>query len=528
MEARHGLPPNGFGSPVVSLAALAGLRIDPDALAKLSPADREAVRDQLRVVEEELKRNPLQAFRPHGKQVRFMGSPHPRARLFLGGNRSGKTTSGMGYGLVQCLPPELVPEHLQDFKRWGWDGPTFGRVVTPDLTSTMEGVVLQKLRDWCPPEALKGNSVDRAFDKVQRIVRFKSGSWIQFMSNDQDLDKFGGTALHWVLFDEEPRQDIYNECLMRLIDYGGETLFTMTPLHGMSWIYDEFFEPWENHRLDETDVRVVVVDMDDNPHLSEEGKRVALQGLSREERQARKSGRFVSFAGLIYPNFSTLLHVVPEEDELPENVECFEGLDPGMRHMAAVVFCYLDSDDQLVVYDELAVQGKTVQDVAKLIKLRREGWGASPNWTVVDPASRNRNSQTGRSDQQEYLDHGIVSFPGQNDVRSGINRVRERLEASPPRLVISSRCVELRAELKKYRWQKDSKRSENAPAERPVKKDDHLLDALRYVCMQRPLAPDPERPRENETQKDRLLRHHLKQLNRKPQMDAGFGPGIFQ
>jgi phage terminase large subunit-like protein len=512
----------------VSPASLSAFKVDVEALKKLPPEQQEVVREQLAALERKLKENPLLKFEPHARQVEFMSEPHPRCRLFLGGNRSGKTTSGMLYLIIQALERDLVPEHLLPFKRWGNEGPCFARVVTPDLTGTMEGVVLQKIREWCPPSALKGGSADRAFDKVQRMLRFKNGSWIQFMSNDQDLDKFGGSALHVCLFDEEPRQDIYNECLMRLIDYGGEVLFTMTPLHGMSWIYDEFFEPWENDHLDPLDVRVVVVDMDDNPHLSEQGKKIALQGLSREERQARKSGRFVSFAGLIYPNFSVLRHVVPDEDELPENVEVFEGLDPGMRHMAAVVFCYLDESDRLVVYDELAIQGRTVAEVAKAVKLKREQWGAHPNWTVIDPASRNRNSQTGRSDQQEYLDSGIVSFPGQNDVRAGINRVRERLEADPPKLVISSRCTELRGELKKYRWMKDNKRSENAPAERPVKKDDHLLDALRYVVMQRPLAPDPDVLPENATSKDRFLRHHLKRLGlNRPRPDSGFGPGQF-
>ncbi len=43
-------------------------------------------------------------------------------------------------------------------------------------------------------------------------------------------------------------------------------------------------------------------------------------GLSDEERQARKSGRFVSFAGLIYGSFSTNTHVVPEFERLPDGV----------------------------------------------------------------------------------------------------------------------------------------------------------------------------------------------------------------
>ncbi|HEY8309029.1 MAG TPA: hypothetical protein VIG47_00670, partial [Gemmatimonadaceae bacterium] len=71
-------------------------------------------------------------------------------------------------------------------------------------------------------------------------------------------------------------------------------------------------------------------------------------------------------------------------------------------------------------------------------------------------------------------------------------------------------------------------RSENSPPERPVKKDDHLLDALRYVVMSRPLKPDPDVLPENATSKDRFLRHHLKRLGlNRPRPDSGFGPGQF-
>jgi hypothetical protein len=88
----------------------------------------------------------------------------------------------------------------------------------------------------------------------------------------------------------------------------------------------------------------------------------------------------------------------------------------------------------------------------------------------------------------------------------------------------------LRSEFKKYRWMKDSKRSESAPPDRPVKKDDHLLDALRYVLMLRPLVPDERRPYEGETAKHRMLRQHLKRLRGiRSSVDpgSGFGPGQF-
>jgi phage terminase large subunit-like protein len=354
------------------------------------------------------------------------------------------------------------------------------------------------------------------------------------MSNDQDLDKFGGAALHRLVFDEEPREDIRRECLMRLIDFGGEELFGMTPLHGMSWVFDEIYEPWERGSLKPEDARVVVVDMDDNPHLDRAAMARVLAGLSNEEREARKSGRFVSFAGLIYSSFSTSLHVLPVL-EIPDGVEVICGIDPGYRHMCAVVFCYLDADDRLVVFDEIALPQVTIRVVCEEIKRRCLKWGVTPRQFVIDPASRNKNNQTGRSDQQEFLDNGIVTIPGQNAVSAGINRVKERLDfrnvrgEPEPRLLVAAHCDELRSEFKRYRWVKESTRQESESAEKPVKKDDHLLDALRYVVMQRPLAPDRELITPTTTTKDRLLRASLKRLTARggPLPDHPSGAGIY-
>ena len=87
-------------------------------------------------------------------------------------------------------------------------------------------------------------------------------------------------------------------------------------------------------------------------------------------------------------------------------------------------------------------------------------------------------------------------------------------------------CTELQGEFKRYRWRSRG-RGENDAKEEPVKKDDHLLDALRYVCMQRPLPPPEEARRQTETMKDRLLRKSLEALRRPKVIDSDFGPGIY-
>jgi Terminase large subunit, T4likevirus-type, N-terminal len=509
-----------------------GLVVDPARLEGLDDNERAAVLEQLKFVEKEFLANPLLGYRPHGKQVLFHVTPQPPLRAFFGGNRSGKTTACMVDSLLQACDRDVVPAHLLPFKRW--DAPFYCRVVTPDLGFTMD-VVQQKIREWCPRSQLQGGSFDRAYEKVLRTLRFKNGSWFQFFSNDQDLDKFGGAALHRIVYDEEPRQDIRRECLMRLIDFGGEELFGMTPLNGMSWVYDEIYEPWERGALG--DDRVIVADMDDNPHLDEKTKVRVLASMPLEERRARKSGRFVSFAGLIYPQFSTQRHVVPSQTALPADdqgstvppgVEVFAGVDPGYRHMCGVVFCYLDANDILTVFDEIAAEQRTVKQVCQEIDRRCTRWRVRPSWFVIDPASRNKSGQTGRSDQQEFADNGVVTIPGQNAVGAGINRVQERLEAD--RLRVAAHCDVLRGEFKRYRWSKESARKEDQSPEKPVKKDDHLLDALRYVVMQRPLRPDRELVAPTETMKDRLLRESLKRLRRGGQgrlPDHPSGAGIF-
>jgi phage terminase large subunit-like protein len=514
------------------ILSLAGHKVDLDALAALTGRERELAEEELLALDRKVKENPLLSYEPHPKQILFhrpdrvVGdmSYWPAMRAFFGGNRSGKTTAVVVDSIIQAIPTETVPAHLRRFKRW--EPPFYCRVVTPDLTNTLEGVVLQKLREWCPPDELRGGTFDRAWDKQLRILRFKNGSWMQFFSNDQDRDKFGGAALHRVVYDEEPRQDIRQECLMRLIDYGGEELLAMTPFSGMSWLYNEIYEPWERHQLQ--DGRVIVVDMDDNPHLDEGTKVRVLAGLTAEEREARKGGRFVHFAGLVYPQF-TRDRVVPTPPDLrsaiPEEAEVFAGIDPGIRHMAAVVFAYLGTDDRMVVFDEIALQGRTVREVCKAIHAVNYRWGIRPRWYVIDPAARNTNSQTGRSDQQEFHDNQIYTVPGQNSVTAGINRVKERLEAG--KLDVMAHCHQLRGEFKRYRWISQG-RGEHEVKEAPVKRDDHLLDALRYVVMQRPLTPLHHAPPETLTLKDRLLRASLERFRLPRQRaDSDFGPGIF-
>jgi hypothetical protein len=58
-----------------------------------------------------------------------------------------------------------------------------------------------------------------------------------------------------------------------------------------------------------------------------------------------------------------------------------------------------------------------------------------------------------------------------------------------PRLHVMANCTQLIDEFRRYHWTKQG-RSEHEAKEAVVKKDDHLLDALRYMVMSRPRRPN--------------------------------------
>jgi phage terminase large subunit-like protein len=504
------------------------LKVDRDAIAALPPQEKDEALRLLESYREAIKANPLIGYRPHAKQVVFHEG-RERIIAFLGGNRSGKTTAGILDDLVQACDESSIPVHLKAYKKF--EPPFHCRIVCPG-DDIMHGIVHQKLREWAPKDQLVGGRFDKAYEKSRGILHFKNGSFFDFLTFGQDLDKFGGTAKHRIHYDEEPPEDIYKEGKMRLMDYqGADTIFTMTPQKGMDWMFEQIWEPWQKGVLKHG--KVVVVDMDENPHLSPLEKEIALEGYSKEELQARKQGLFVHFHGMIYHQFSRMRHVIPQAP-IPEGVRVDVGIDPGTRHPAAVVWTYLTAEDMMVVFDELRLQGHTAKQVCDAIKLINAKHGRdgesklplTPHAYVIDPSVRNIMHNTGRSLQSEYTDHDIVTILGQNDVNAGINRVTERLENR--RLLVMANCAGVIDEFRKYRWSTPH-RSEDDPKERPVKSGDDLMDALRYVVMSRPYAPQIAAEELNLSPMEKAAREDMtgKSWNRrKVQSDPNMG-GVF-
>ncbi len=423
----------------------------------------------------------IYAYRPHPKQMPFHSSLS-KARLYIGGNRSGKTTGGIAediFWLTGRHPYRPTPPP-----------PVRGRIISVDFVNGIEKTIRPELARWLPPSELKGGTWSTAYSKELRTLTLENGSFVEFMSYDQDLDKFAGTSRHFIHFDEEPPQDIWLENKTRLVDTGGSYWITMTPVEGMSWVFDDLYTPG---RLDPmSGITVIEVDMTENPYLHAGEVDEFISGLSADDREARVRGKFVQLGGLVYKNFNPEIHVV-DPFIPPKAWEWYASLDHGFSNPTAWLWSAVSPDNRIVVFSEHYVSGEVVEYHAKAVLARNAELGRSPDVYIGDPSIRNTDPITGTSVHLEYSMLGVPIVLGNNDVAAGLNRVTTYMETlgegGLPQLLITRNCHNLIWELGRYRWATyENKKLERRNNKKEVghKKDDHACDSLRYMVMARP------------------------------------------
>ena len=434
----------------------------------------------------------INSYVPHPKQKRFHSSP-ARTRLYIGGNRSGKTTGGIVediWWLTREHPYRKIPAH-----------PIAGRIVSVDFINGISKIIIPQLKQWIPPSKLRGGSWFSAYDAGDRVLNLENGSFVELMSYDQDLDKFAGTSRDFIHYDEEPPKDIFTECKARLIDRKGSSWMTMTPVEGMTWIFDDIYEPGI---LGDSSIAVIEVDMAENPHLDQAEIDFFLDGLDDDEKLARGKGKFVQMGGLVYKSFNPQIHIIDQIDAknfVGRNYKHYMSLDHGFNNPTSVHWHAVDEDNQVVTFDEHYEAGRIVDYHAEVIKRKNLSHGRVPDINICDPALAQKQGVTGTSIQTEYAIRGIGFVLGNNDVTTGVAKVNQYLalrEDNTPSWYITRNCANLIREITRLRWKtwaSKKQQSQNNPYDAIHKKDDHACDECRYFFSFMPeLRPINQKP----------------------------------
>lgn len=192
-------------------------------------------------------------YQPYPKQRQFHDAGYDnRERLFLAGNRCGKTQAGAYEAAMH-----LTGQYPEWWRGRRFNGPTRGWAAGVTGESTRD-VVQEKL--FGPPERREewgtgaiphaaigdistGRGIADAIDTAS--IRHVSGGWssIAFKSYEKGREKWQGAAREWIWFDEESPLDIYIEGLTRTNETGGLVWLTCTPLLGMSEVMLRFLLP---------------------------------------------------------------------------------------------------------------------------------------------------------------------------------------------------------------------------------------------------------------------------------------------
>ncbi|MCL2675209.1 MAG: terminase family protein [Firmicutes bacterium] len=478
-------PPRPFGAPLRGR----GIFCEGKCMPKNKVMTDKEIIAKLRLIEkkqaERKAKNRLLHYNTgeivHLKQMEFHKCLK-RNRWVFGGNRSGKTECGAAESV--WLARGIHP--YRDNKK-----PMTGWVVSPTLAVSRE-VAQSKILHYLNPDWIhsivmnSGKSSFPAGGVIDYIlVKHASGgvSKIVFKSAEMGREKFQGASLDFVWFDEEPPEEVYDECRMRVLDTKGEIFGTMTPLKGLTFVYNRIFLNEEAN--DET--WTIAMEWADNPYLdSAEVERISA-ALSREQLEQRRYGRFVGGRGLVYPEFDPAVHVIPPF-AVPRAWFDTMSIDPGLNNPLSCHWYAVDGDDNIYVIEEHYRAGQSVAYHAGVIKdkSRALGWHTD-NFgrlnALIDSAASQRTLASERSVVELFLDHGIqVNTNVDKDLFSGINRVKQYLGGVRERLYIFDTCVNLIREFKTYWW---------GEGDVPKKRDDHALDELRYYIMSR---PEPFKP----------------------------------
>jgi phage terminase large subunit-like protein len=431
----------------------------------------------------------LNRYKPHFKQELFAKDPH-KHRLYIGGNRSGKTVAGVVEDIRYLKgehPHRTVP-----------DAPVRGRVVGVDFASGIDKILLPQFAQWVPKSLLINGSWDDSYSKEKRVLTLENGSFVEFMSYDQDLQKFAGTSRHFVHFDEEPPELVYDECRARLVDTNGDWWMTLTPVEGMEYIYEQVYLPGkEGHPL----FGVVEVEMSDNPYLERDAIEQYLSSLSDEQRAIREKGQFIQVGGVVFKDFNRSTHTVPpSEFKLTSRHRIYVSIDYGWRDPTAILWHAVSPNGTIVTFAEHYQSHMTIAEHAAVFHKKNEEMGITPYLVVGDPALAQTNGVKGTSYQQEFNLHGmnvvIDIIPKQIGI--GLNKMQQYIKTNPrtnqPFWLITDDCPSLISELSKLKYKRRANRQQEMSLnklEDIQDRDNHAFDSARYFfTLMDDLTPD--------------------------------------
>lgn len=366
--------------------------------------------------------------------------------LFCGGRQSGKTLTGVA-GLLIII---LILKRTRMGISW---------VLTPTIDQTKTAKrSFEELAKW-----KKNGGIIKKYlaHELAYIIDIGGGQEyrIEFKTASEPNNLRGG-RVDAILADEgaflkEEAYDTFQPCLLAS---GGPLLITSTP-NGLNWLYERIYLPGVHGK--NPAIKVIHAKTSDNPVIS--GPLLLQMKAAYSDEMARQEfeAAFIHSQGLVYPMFKEEFIKSPPKHFAGDVIV---GIDPGANDPFAYLWVVKNGSHFWVVDEYYSTERRTLSDHALRIKTHQWEEAVSRRWS--DPARAQDNLDL-------QLTYGLENWKAKNDLKGGIDAVALALQNG--NLFIDPYCENLIREFRSYSYKEKG--------EVPVDKDNHALDALRYVIM---------------------------------------------
>jgi PBSX family phage terminase large subunit len=427
---------------------------------------------------------PIQLFKPLPKQELFMYlvfcKPEAKFIWYVGGFGSGKSYIGS-----------------QAAVRLAMQAPNGRGLIARQTAVDLKATTMKTFFEVIDKRLIKKHN------RSEQCITLVNGHEIYYWGLD-DIEKLKSLEIGWYWIDEvnEVEENTFNVLKGRLRHKAQPKRLGMITSNseGKNWTYKQFVKGQGVKPRYRDKYFTIKAPSNENTYLPEDYLDV-LNSYTGDlyERYVRAS--FNVFEGQIFPDFNEAIHVI-EPFIIPDHWVKARGFDHGERNPTACIWGAIAPSGNVYIYREYHKPNEFVDYHAKHVADLSQGEEYEKN--VFDPAIKSVRGHSGKKidtewkeEMAKYEDNFSIIY-GNNDRSTGFARLHKYFRIDPsrinpitkhkgsPRLFIFNTCPVLIDQLEQYKWRKISSTSEDDPKEEPRKRNDHGVDALRYLIMSRP------------------------------------------
>lgn len=417
--------------------------------------------------------DPYYSFQPrancpaeYDEQSAFIDDKTSRFAICLGGNASGKTVAAAHKTARYVLETRPMREHCPFW-------------VIGDTLEKVCGVCwVEKLSHIIPRTSISSiswNSRSRGWPKSVMLKHpddsSKVGWMLEFKSYEQGLSSMKSSSIGGFWFNEEVPYSIVIETRARCREYNSPGWADFTPLEVKS---PEWLDLYESPP---SDWRFYHLNTKKNTALAPGWYESFIKDVPEDMRDVRSIGTFATLSGQVFKEWRESVHVIPSF-HIPRDWHHLRGIDFGYNNPFCCLWVARDPDGRYYVYDEHYYARRLNDYHAAEINHR--------TWPDNHPCYGRTFSDHDAQQRAELGNYGIFCTPARKEPKNAsIELLRSHLmvkDDGKPKLFVFDHCVNLRREMRSYRWPEGvGGKNPRNPRDEPLDKDDHSVDSLRYV-----------------------------------------------